>query len=288
MQSEKMWSGVVNRSVARVMPGVILAALGGMVAMPAHALLSAECQSVYGHSQYTGFINTGSCSDVVALPPGGPREASAEAWSYMGGLHARSSISFLSSDGYSNTQAVAEWREDGVVINSSDAALQGTRGRFYFSFDANGTLGTTESGSAQVFLSGSYTNSFETRPLYYMNEWQTPTSSGYEGPLAGENYIQFVFGEPFDFIFRLGTITGSVANAPGDGSAFVDYYQSAYWGGISEVVDAFDNPVSAYTVATGSGVNLAVAAAVPEPEVAWMFGMGLLTLLAGRRLRQSA
>lgn len=69
-----------------------------------------------------------------------------------------------------------------------------------------------------------------------------------------------------------------------EGAAASNAFQSGYWGGIGEVLDATGTPV-AFTMTSESGTDWTVSRipAVPEPSTYWLFGAGLLALVASRR-----
>jgi len=100
--------------------------------------------------------------------------------------------------------------------------------------------------------------------------------------------------------FRLGLMLGELVSfnlglsmgvyARGTADATIDASHSAYWGGITSVVDAAGRPVD-YTVLSADGGDwgrsyVPVAAPVPEPA-AWLLGaIGALGLLVQQRRRR--
>lgn len=82
------------------------------------------------------------------------------------------------------------------------------------------------------------------------------------------------------------------ADVQGTGHALVDEFQSAYWGGITSVVDAAGRPVD-YVVRSPEGADWGrshvpgVAAPVPEPRSGLLLGVGVAMLVAGERRRRT-
>ncbi len=93
--------------------------------------------------------------------------------------------------------------------------------------------------------------------------------------------VPFTFGTPFELKVGLQVQTSSRAEFGAD--AIADLGHTLEWGGIASVNDSSNNPVSNYTLTTGSGTNFTQP--IPEPGVATLLGIGAAAVLLALRRR---
>ena len=262
-------------------------ALAVWAAIPAQAqVLRAQCEALSGWIQGAGAVQSAPCSQVQDFPPEIPRHAEARASSRNGILRSFADLSFDDAITAPIAQGLAWWRQDGVVINAADPALQGTYGRLHYGFRVNGSVDAQGAASAQLFLNNQYAFDGRTVTRAVVYEWDTPTSAGYQ-TRPGENYIPFIFGEAFSIQFYLNALVTRERGFSGGGDGFVSYDHTAYWNGVTGIADASGAWLSDASVDVPGGFDL-MAAVVPEPGTPWLLGAGLLAVALRRHALRPA
>jgi hypothetical protein len=98
--------------------------------------------------------------------------------------------------------------------------------------------------------------------------------------------VPVTYGTTFEMAV-LGLATAGTRSQTGAGLSSSNFNQTVQWLGVHGVLSAGGQAVQGYTLTSGSGINWAQAAPVPEPDSAWLLAAGLFGLagLAARRLR---
>jgi hypothetical protein len=172
---------------------------------------------------------------------------------------------------------------DFLTIVPSDAALVGTTGTLFLSFDVDGTFnvvpinpGGPYDGFAGVGIDFSAVVDSSSIPFQYHVLCQTDLVVPC-APTQPQAASTFIFGKPFELYVEV-LASANVAN--GAASASLDYAHTIRWGGFDSILNAQNQPVSGFSVLSDSGFDYA---AVPEPATAALVLMGMLTLATQRR-----
>ncbi|MBP6095998.1 MAG: hypothetical protein KBF58_08765 [Methyloversatilis sp.] len=267
--------------------------------LPAQAV-TASCVSTAGFQQgWNGFDNNGFAYSgtpcTYATPPGGTGGAVVEADADLGVLRANATGFFASGESAA-VNAIAIWKQEGLVIEHPDTSFAGTLGTLSFEYLLEGYLDATGAGRAVVVLNKVvHPPSGNGNSLGIASAFATAATGPKAVNLAGEDSISFLFGTPFTLELQLNArvdraTAGFGSFVTGSGSAESIFYGTSYWGGIKGVTDADGNQVAGFSLSAAGNPDFdfqasAVPAPVPMPAAIWLFAAGLpLVHLARRRL----
>ena len=204
------------------------------------------------------------------------------------------------------TQGYARGRwDDNFTIDGG--ALNGQRGHLTAGFSVSGSF--TENHDSSINGAANLSQYFRASLrlsnaaagqdafAYGGQQFRQDYNGGSEGTYSSEPFrapgiwpieIDFIFGTPID-VSSWGDAAVTVnayASSPYMSSnlgAEADFGNTMYWNGITGVTDSLGNPVTNYTMSSGSGFDYRYSAVVPLPAAAWLFGSGLLGLIGVAR-----
>lgn len=184
--------------------------------------------------------------------------------------------------------SIAYWTD--TFLFESDT-LDGQAGKATVHFRIDGSISATTTGNGNLSYGRIILNvgTPEAENQYLSETYQLYANGSTSGSADFLNTdipleINFIYGTSFD----LGIYLNVVAWAGNNGAHVVsDFSHTSTWEGITDIEDAFGNPVTDYSFSSTSGVNYINA--VPEPSTTVLFiGAGAFVIaLARRRFRKA-
>jgi hypothetical protein len=168
--------------------------------------------------------------------------------------------------GFANAGATAGWT-DRVTI-TAPGVTNGSVGSIVFRVRVEGSVASSGNGQACAIVSFGLGS-------------QVTNCSFSGGAASGDGFgyfdsspFTFLYGSPFDVSFEANADAGGFASVVG--SARTDLSNTLTYEGVVEVLDASQQPVTTFAIASASGFDYAV----PEP-IAFALGLAAIAGLAG-------
>lgn len=284
---KQQWWGRLAWHLSMTVTGAMTAIVGALTAAePAQAAVLANVAggmggplTSYCEACLVSFDDTWSGTD----PGGGPYfSASASAVATYGVLRTRASA-YASIGGIGGVVGSAQF-SDWVQISS--VGRDGEVGSFVLPYQFQwwfSDYAPNATAYGDFLIMGGRGSGLVVEMFQNTNGVAYGADSSGDIPFAfsGAGIVSFVFGQPFSLSMSLTTGASSGFSQ----IAAVDAFHSAYWGGISEVLDSAGDRV-AFTLNSESGTDwtLSRVPAVPEPSAYMLLATGLLALAAARRV----
>jgi len=164
---------------------------------------------------------------------------------------------------YNNAGPSAGWTD--VLTITAPGVPNGTGGTIVLRVRIDGSVASSGSGESCALVN--FAGAQVSNCSFFDRD---PQGDGF-GPFDSAP-ISFAFGSPFEVFFDAAADAGGFARSVG--SARTDLSNTVTYGGVGQVLDAGEQPVANYSIASASGFDYT---AVPEPGAAWT---GFVTAVA--------